>query len=233
MHDRPRLWWLGPAVQGFIAGTLTPAVLWLWSTGALDGLTGADTPFFWYVSRASGITAYLLLTAAMVLGLGVFTRLFDPVAPRASSFALHEHTSWLALGFTGLHAAALLLDRSQPFGLAQVLVPFVAAYRPVPVGLGVLALYGAGLLTASFALKSWLGHRTWRTLHYLSFGIYVLATLHGLLAGSGTGQAWVQWLYLGSSATVFFLALYRTLLPPRSGAPRSGTPARDQARTAS
>ncbi len=166
----------------------------------------------WYTSRAAGTTAYLLLSVTTVLGLLISTRLLDRWLSRADAFALHEHCSWLALGFTALHAGALLVDRTEPFSLLQVLVPFTASYRPLATGLGVLALYLTALITASFYLRARIGQRAWRRLHAATFGLYVLATVHGLLAGSSSDMAWMQWLYLASGAAVLFLTLCRLLL---------------------
>jgi hypothetical protein len=55
----------------------------------------------------------------------------------------------------------------------------------------------------------------------ISFATWLLATAHGVLAGSDSGQAWMQWLYLGSGTAVFFLTLYRILADARAG--RSGS----------
>jgi predicted ferric reductase len=119
-----------------------------------------------------------------------------------------------------LHAGALLVDRTEPFSPLQVLVPFTASYRPLATGLGVLALYLTALITASFYVRARIGQRTWRRLHAATFGLYVLATAHGLLAGSSSDMVWMQWLYLASGAAVLFLALCRLLLPARAGARR-------------
>ncbi len=210
-------WWtVGLAVVG---GLVVGGVVIPWVIGLQDRLLGPETKFFWYLSRASGVTAYLLLTLSMVQGLGVFTRVLDGLFQRVSTYTLHEHLSWLALGFSGLHAGVLMLDRHQPFGLTEVLVPFTAGYRPVPVGLGVPAIYGMALLVESFSLKPYLSHRNWRMLHYASFGVYLLISLHGMFAGTDTEMAWMQWLYLGSVATVMFFLFYRILLPSRAAVP--------------
>ncbi len=197
---------LGAAVLAFALGRVL----------GTEGAAAVAAKLPWYVSRAAGITAYLLLSATTVLGLLISTRLLDRWLSRADVYALHEHCSWLALGFTALHAGALLVDRTEPFSVLQVLVPFAASYRPLATGLGVLALYLTALITASFYLRARIGQRTWRRLHTVTFGLYVLATAHGLLAGSSTGAAWMQWLYLASGAVVLFLTLTRLLLRPRA-----------------
>ena len=91
------------------------------------------------------------------------------------------------------------------FDILDVLVPFVAPYRPLAVGLGVLAAYAALSVHASFALRGHIGARPWRALHYLSFAVYGLATAHGLAAGSDARLLWVKALYGVSSGIVLSL----------------------------
>jgi predicted ferric reductase len=219
--ERLRLTWNDGLMvgAGFAGGLVLWMVVWPLLAAAFNALLPADTTFFWLMTRASGITAYLLLTASMLYGLGVSSRLSDTAMPRASSFALHEITSWLALGFTALHAGVLLFDRYQPFSLVELLVPFAAAYRPVATALGIFGLYTALLVSVTFYLKPLVSHRAWQIIHYVSFGTWVMALAHGLLAGSDTGAAWMQWLYLGSGAAVLLLTLYRILASRRQGRP--------------
>lgn len=193
---------IGAALLSFAAGRA------LGTAGA--AAVAAKLP--WYVTRAAGTTAYLLLSVTTVLGLLISTRLLDRWLSRADGYALHEHCSWLALGVTALHAGALLVDRTEPFSVLQVLVPFAASYRPLATRLGVLAMYLTALIIASFSVRAYIGHRMWRRLHAATFGLYVLATAHGLLAGSSSGAVWMQWLYLASGAAVLFLTLCRLLL---------------------
>lgn len=127
-----------------------------------DVLLGPEPKLFWFVSRAAGTTAFVLLTLSMASGLGISTRLFDGFLPRAVTFAVHEHSSWLALAFSVLHGGVLLLDRAEPFSLAQLLLPFTSAYRPGPAGMGILALYGVCVVSANFYVKPHLSHQARR-----------------------------------------------------------------------
>jgi predicted ferric reductase len=178
----------------------------------------------WYLSRAAGITAYLLLSATTVLGLAIATRIADRWLARPTVFALHEHLAWLGLAATGLHLGALLGDSYLPFRLDDLLIPLAAPYRPTAVAMGVIALYLSIVITGSFYVRARLGQRAWRAIHTASFATYVLATGHGVLAGSSTTQPWMQWLYLASGAAVLFLTNYRLLLvrrPSRTTQPRA------------
>ena len=95
------------------------------------------------------------------------------------------------------------------FDFLDVLVPFLSSYRRVAVGVGVLAAYGALLVHASFNLRARIGARTWRTLHYLSFFVFLSAVAHGVFAGSDAAVTGIRALYVASATAVGLLILYR------------------------
>lgn len=179
-----------------------------------------DGPGAWLASRAAGLTAYLALTLEIALGLFLSTGVADAWMARARSMELHRWLSRGSLALVAAHASALLLDRAVRFDLVDMLVPFVSGYRPFAVGLGVLGAWLAWGVHVSFSLRDRLGQRLWRALHYSSFGVYALATAHGLLAGSDGGRAGVGALYLGSAALVGALLVARGVIS-RPCAPRS------------
>jgi sulfoxide reductase heme-binding subunit YedZ len=211
----------GPALRAVFSiagGYLAVGGLLLLSTWLIRamGYTDLATRLPWYLSRAAGVTAYLLLTATTLFGLAQSTGLLDRWPGRPVVFALHEYLSWLMLAALGLHLGGLLVDSYLPFGAAAVLIPFAAPYRPGAVALGVIALYLTLVITGSFYVRAWIGQRVWRALHMASFVLYALATAHGILAGSSTGQPWMQWLYLISAGSVLTLVAYQMLYAKRS-----------------
>jgi DMSO/TMAO reductase YedYZ heme-binding membrane subunit len=72
------------------------------------------------------------------------------------------------------------------------------------------------LVVASFFVRQHIGYRTWRSLHYLTFGLFAGVMLHGITAGTDTTQAWAKLIYVFSGLAV--LALIRSGL--RDGALR-------------
>ena len=66
------------------------------------------------------------------------------------------------------------------------------------------------LIYASFSLRRRIGARNWRRLHYLTFGVFAAATVHGLAAGT---DRWAFGLYAGSVAAVAGLTAWRILRP--------------------
>ena len=90
---------------------------------------------WWYVTRAAGLTSYILLWLSMVWGMAISTRIFSPAVEGTYSYDFHEFLSLLGLGFVLLHVIVLAVDKFLPFSLWQMLMPFVDSYRPLWVGI--------------------------------------------------------------------------------------------------
>ncbi|HSH01034.1 MAG TPA: ferric reductase-like protein [Anaerolineae bacterium] len=180
-----------------------------WPTLNPLNLTLAGEQIAWYLSRASGIVAYLLLTAATWWGLLLSSKMVKAEIPPAVTMALHNYLSWLAIGFSLFHALILLADKYYTYTLAHIFIPFTGPYEPTWVGFGTIGFYLMGLTTVTFYLKSWIGAQRWRQIHYLTFVAYIFITLHGWLVGSD--QLFLGGLFLTSALGTFFLTIYRIL----------------------
>ena len=165
----------------------------------------------WYFTRSAGTVAYLLLAGSTIWGLLLSTKLIKEAIPAALALAMHNILSWLAVGLTGLHALALLWDSYYSYSLADLTIPFIGPYRPGWVGLGILGFYLMFLTSLSFNLRKQLGQKRWRQLHYATFAVYLLATVHGVMAGTDSGNMGMQILYWGSGLMVLFLTNFRLL----------------------
>lgn len=171
-------------------------------------------PTFWILARASGLTAYVLLTLSVLAGLVVKSRPFGRAVKAASVVDTHKFLSLLALAAVGVHGLALFLDATVKIPLGALLVPGLSAYRPVPTALGVVAAELAALVVASFPLRKRIGARAWRRLHWTTYAIFVLVTAHGLTAGTDSSRPWAFALYLGAVGAVGFATAWRALVPP-------------------
>lgn len=174
-------------------------------------LPRSDGPWPWLASRAAGVTAFVAITLDVTFGLFVSTGAADRWIARARSVDVHRWLSSTALGLIAAHALLLLGDGYVRFDLLDAVVPFLAPYRPAAVALGLGAAALAAVVHASFALRHRLGVAAWRRLHRLTFGIFVLALAHGLLAGSDTGAPWLRGLYVLALAMVCALLVRRCL----------------------
>lgn len=169
----------------------------------------------WRFSRATALVGYLLLAGSMGWGLVLSTKISKEITPPPVVLALHNAVSWAALGLSGLHALALLLDTYFTYTVLDLLIPFTGPYKPFLTGLGILSLYMLAVVTASFAWKSWLGNKNWQRIHMLSFPLYVLVTAHGLLAGTDSREPGMLAVYLASILAMLFLVNYRLLTTRR------------------
>lgn len=158
----------------------------------------------WLASRAAGIVAYGLLSAGVIAGLLMSTRLTD-VRRRARLRGVHEALALWGLAGIFVHGALLLLDGWLHPSPADLLIPFLEDHRRFFVGLGVLAMYGASGFVASFYLRRRIGAQRWRKLHTASFLVWLLGAVHTLGAGSDAGSPFILVLVLGTSAVIVVL----------------------------
>jgi sulfoxide reductase heme-binding subunit YedZ len=180
---------------------------------AMNSLLAIDSvQALWYITRAAGLVAYLLLWLSTAWGLAVTSKIFDPLLHRAFTYDMHQFISLLAMGFTFLHVAVLVGDRYLPFSLADLLIPFIAPYRPLWVGVGVIGLYLTCLVTVTFYIRKWIGQKTFRVIHLASFLAYAGVTVHGLMAGTDSPLWTVQLMYIGTALVIVFLTIYWIML---------------------
>ena len=198
----------GAALGALLASLVAPQ----WLPALTASLVGPSPKAYWYLARAAGFVAYLLIWLSVVLGLlitGKLSRLW-PGGP--TTVDLHQFSGLLGLTFAAFHGGILLGDQYIGYTPLQILVPFAGAgYRPLAVGLGQLAFYGGLLVALSFYVRRHIGYRVWRVLHFGSFAVYVLVTVHGLAAGTDAGSPMVVALYGGTGLAVFFLTAFRIL----------------------
>jgi len=160
-------------------------------TGALGGLVWTkvrgDRMAPWILGRATGITAYLLLFALVMLGISLS---HPNRAGRGRSLPTrmraHVTLSLLALALIVLHIVVLATDRYAGVGWWGALLPMNSHYRPVGVTLGVIGVWIGLLAGLSAAAAGHLPLRLWFPLHRIAAVSFVLVLIHGLMAGSDT-----------------------------------------------
>ena len=163
----------------------------------------------WYFSRSAGTIGYFLMAASTIWGLLLSSKIFNKQIPAALSLALHNILSWLAILFTGMHALALLGDSYYTYSALDLTVPFLGPYRPGWVGLGIISFYLMFVTSISFNFRQQIGQKRWRKLHYATFILYLLATIHGIMSGTDSGNMGMTLLYWSSGIGVLLLTLYR------------------------
>ncbi len=183
------------------------------------------THLAWYVARASGILAWLLLSASVIWGLLLSTRLLDRRPSPRWLLDLHRFLGGLAVTFTAIHIAGLVGDNYLHFGAADVLVPFASQWRTMAVALGVVSMWLLAAVEATSLLMRHLPRRLWHRVHLASYGVFWMATLHALLAGTDTRNGLFRLATYAVIVAVVFLSVLRALQPKKTRG-RAATPAR-------
>lgn len=203
-------------ISGLLLGMIAQPVM-----QSAQSLLRLDTQEgLWYATRAAGLAAYLLLWLSTVWGIAVSSKISDALLHRAFTFDAHEFLSLLEIGFLAVHIGVLLIDSYMPYSIVEILVPFLAPYRAVWVGLGIIGMYLTLLVTVTFYLRSRIGNKTFQTLHVLSFLGYGLATVHSVFAGTDTSLFSAKLIYLGTALVVALMTLHWWLSKNSKRAPR-------------
>ena len=117
----------------------------------------------WFFARSAGFLTLALLTITVCLGVVVSMRRRSRTWPLFVTDELHRYTVLVFFTFLVVHVATVLLDPFTNFGLQDVLVPFLSAYRRIWMGLGVLAADLALALAIAGWLRRWTGYPIFRT----------------------------------------------------------------------
>lgn len=206
------LWLVGGLVAGGVLGLLA---LPHWLPGLAESLRGDAPHAPWFVSRASGLVAFVLLWLTTCTGLVVSARIARDLAVTPAVLDLHQHLALTTLAFVALHALVLLADEYIGFSFVEIALPFLTRrFKPFFMGLGQVAFYGLVPVTLAFYLRRDLGRVAWRGLHAGSFVAFGLALAHAVYAGSSAGSLLHGALYWLAAATVLLLSFYRLLVGP-------------------
>ena len=128
--------------------------------------------------------AWALAAASVVWGLALSAHALGRKPRPSWLFDLHRFLGGLALIFTSVHVVAVLLDTYVHFSLINVLVPFTGTWHPVAVAWGIVAMYLLLAVELTSLARARISKRLWRRVHFASFALFVVSTVHGLSAGT-------------------------------------------------
>src|SRR5215472_9949096 len=166
-------------------------------------------PGLWYVTRATGLVTLLLLTASVLLGLLTAGRFASQRWPRFLSQGLHRNVSLLVLVFLALHVGTTVIDTYTSISLTAAFIPFTSSYKTGWLSLGAVALDMLLALVATSLLRSRIGHRAWRRVHWLAYACWPVAVAHGLGIGTDRNATWVFALTIGCAFCVVAAGTWR------------------------
>jgi methionine sulfoxide reductase heme-binding subunit len=168
-------------------------------------------PGLWYATRATGLVALLLLTASVLLGVLMAGRFSSPRWPRFLTAGLHRNTALLATVFLALHVGTTVLDSYTSIPLSAAFIPFLSSYKRIWIGLGAVALDLLAALLVTSLVRSRLGHRAWRLVHWCGYACWPVAVAHGVGAGTDERSSWAVGLTIGCVTVVAGAAAWRLL----------------------
>lgn len=167
----------------------------------------------WYVTRASGLVAAVLLVILMITGIIMFTgheyKFMEPI----KAWANHRTLGIAFCIAVGVHVGSLLFDKFITFNIVQVLVPFTSPYKHIKlfgisvgslgVALGVLSLY---LLIAIMvtSIRKFMSRnpRTWKLFHFLSYLIMAAIFFHAIMIGTDVHAGVWRWVWIGLTVVI-------------------------------
>jgi sulfoxide reductase heme-binding subunit YedZ len=172
------------------------------------------TRSLWYLARGTGAVSLVLLTAIVALGICTHASVGAPRLPRFATALLHRNLSLLVLVFLAVHIASSVLDPYAAISWTDALIPLRAGYRPLWLGLGAVAFDLVLALTITSLLRTRLGLRAWRSVHWLAYACWPIALVHGLGTGSDVRRDWLLWIVAASVATILGAVCWRIVRTP-------------------
>jgi sulfoxide reductase heme-binding subunit YedZ len=163
----------------------------------------------WYLMRGSGVTALLLLTGVLVLGILTSRQTSLPTLPRFATMTLHRTVSLLAVAFLAIHVATAVIDPYAQVRLLDAAIPFASSWQALMLGLGTLSLDLLLAVLVSSLLLRRISRRTWRAIHWFGYGTWPLAFIHSLGMGSDSGTPWLRALAVTSLGAVTAALVWR------------------------
>jgi len=172
---------------------------------------------WWYLSRASGMVAWIVTGAACLWGILLITRMLKPADRPAWLLDLHRWLGILSIITVLVHMLTLLGDNYTSFTPKQLLVPGACSYvicgvEAGPVTWGVLAFYIMVVVQLTSYFMKHMPRKLWHGIHLTSYIMFVMATVHGVQAGN-TDRGNIAFILVaaGGSSIVIFAFTARVL----------------------
>jgi methionine sulfoxide reductase heme-binding subunit len=159
---------------------------------------------FWYMSRATGIVAFVLLTAVFVLGVAVYGKSRLPGLPRFATTDLHRNISLLAVAFVAAHVLTAVLDSYVHIPLLAAVVPFTSGYERLWLGLGAIGFDLMLAMIVTSLVRARINRALWRAIHLTAYACWPIALVHSVWASKDLRQ--FPMMFIGIASVVLIMA---------------------------
>jgi DMSO/TMAO reductase YedYZ heme-binding membrane subunit len=171
--------------------------------------------FWWYVARASGMVAAVVLILTLIWGLLITTKLIDRRGLPAWLTDLHRYLGGLSVVFIAVHMVALVFDNYLVFSWSDLFVPFASSWKAGPVAWGIGAFWGLVIVEGSSLLQRRMKRSVWRGLHFLSYPVALMTALHAVQAGTDAANVVFRAVSIGLIGVLSALTVFRILYTPQ------------------
>lgn len=172
---------------------------------------------WWYITRASALIAWALMTMSVLWGILLSTRVMRRIDNPAWLQDLHRYLGGLTLFMVALHMVSLMLDGWLQFSLAETLVPFATDFKPLAVALGIISFYILVAVQGTSLFMNKLPRKFWKGLHYSSYVALLLVALHAGWSGTDVGAWWYRVLAIVLISVATIAVLVRIITGTRTG----------------
>lgn len=164
---------------------------------------------FWFIARITGLTAFAVLSLAVLSGEALRTSVLDFLATNRALRRLHDFTAPLWLPLALAHVVALLLDKTARIAPIDLVVPFRTDYGQLAIGLGTISLDIVVVVMVTSWLRSQMNNTLWTWIHRTAYVAFAAAFFHAALGGTDFDAPLVSALAWSSAAALAILGLSR------------------------
>ena len=137
------------------------------------------------LSSYAGLTAMVLLTLNILLGLVLSTRYSPPARwwpyGRRRIFDVHNWTAYIALALIVLHPILLLFSATAKFHVFDILLPVNSPGQRLYNCFGAAAFYLTLFVIVTSYIRKKMKYRTWKAFHYTAYAAAAMIFLHGII----------------------------------------------------
>ncbi|WBM79370.1 hypothetical protein KIV56_13305 [Cryobacterium breve] len=181
-----------------------------------------DPHLWWYISRASAVIGWALMTLSVVWGILLSTRVMRQIDNPAWLQDLHRYFGGAAIVMVAVHMLTLMLDGWLHLSIAEVLVPFTSHFKALPVALGVTAFYLLVAVQGTSLLMRYLPRRFWKVVHYSSYATLILVSFHAAFTGTDVGTSWYRVVSIGLILMAMLAVVLRLVAAKRGSGAAAG-----------
>lgn len=174
---------------------------------------------WWYFTRSAGMMGWALVALSVVWGLLQTSKVSERWRGK-SVINVHQWLAGVGVIFTLIHVLVLIPESFINFSIAGLLVPGLASWNPLAVALGIVAFYLLIAVQVTSLLRRRIPLKWWRGVHFASFALFWLGTIHAVMAGTDASHPVFGWTVIGTVGVVLFLTLLRIITPRGRRVPR-------------